>query len=91
MGVELGRPDPAEERHHKLSVHGGLELPFLLSLLARRLPPLLMELDGRGGALRRWMREDDGVQRLVAGPTPHRRDADGRYRASFGARESRPQ
>ena len=29
VGVELGRPDPAEERHHELSVHGGLELPFL--------------------------------------------------------------
>ena len=65
--------------------------PLPLSLQARRPPPLLMELDGRGGALRRRMREDDGVQRLVAGPMPRRRVADGRYRASFGARESCPQ
>ena len=32
-----------------------------------------------------------GGQRPVAGPTPRRRVADGRYRASFGTRESRPQ
>jgi len=32
-----------------------------------------------------------GGQRPVAGPTPRRRVADGRYRAGFGAREPRPQ
>ena len=32
-----------------------------------------------------------GGQRPVAGPTPRRRIADGRYRTSFGAREFRPQ